>query len=90
MPPGLLVGWAGTEAGGGVESSLRRAAERVHEDRRRVRAGFEQAGPSEAPAAAIVPASVDDALATLERLWKSGFVTDEEYRAKRSDILGRF
>ncbi len=93
-PPGLLVGWAGTEPGGGVETTLRRAAERVHEDRRRVRAAFEQvgsfeAGPVERPAVTAVATNVDDALATLERLWKSGFVTDEEYREKRSDVLRR-
>lgn len=88
-PPGLLVGWAGTEPGGGVETSLRRAAERVHEDRRRVRAGFEQAGPIDRPVAPPAAATPDDALTTLERLRKAGFVTDEEYREKRSDILRR-
>ena len=88
-PPRLLVGWAGTEPGGGVESTVRRAVERVHEDRRRARAHEEQAA---AMTSAVFPtrsASVDHSLMTLERLRKAGFVTDEEYRQKRADILGR-
>lgn len=40
-PPRLLVGWAGSEPAAGVESTLRRAAERVREDRRRVHAAFD-------------------------------------------------
>ena len=88
----LLVGWAGTQPPEGLESSVRRAAERVHQDRRRMQAesaGIRPIEPSPPAQPPQSPAALEVALSALERVWKSGLVTDDEYRVKRSEILGR-
>jgi hypothetical protein len=86
--PQMLVGWAGTPPQDGLTSSLWRAAEQVHADRRRLRAGEDGAAVSSgAPGTAL--AAAETALAALERVRGLGLVSEDEYRAKRSEILAR-
>lgn len=49
-----------------------------------------QPGPSSQTAsAAAIEVQLEGALTALERVWRLGLVTEEEYRAKRSAILSR-
>ena len=90
--PPMLVGWAGTPPQDGLASSLWHAAERVHADRRRLRAGGDglpDQPPSGASRVKEEDAQIEMALAALERVRSLGLVTEEEYRTKRSEILAR-
>ncbi len=87
----LLIGWAGAEPKEGPESSIRRAGERLHEDRRRMRAELAVASPVDQQSSNAAPPipNVDAALSALEEVWKRGLISEEEYRAKRTEILKR-
>jgi GGDEF domain-containing protein len=94
LPIGLLVGIATPAAGGGLPEALD-AAERSMQPGSPLAVGVAPA--VSAPAAAVqAPApnrgqstDVHDGLIELGRLREDGLVTDEEYRLKRAEILGR-
>ena len=45
--------------------------------------------PAAAPAPMAAPADTASSLAALDNLRTKGLITEEEYQAKRSEILGR-
>lgn len=86
--PGLLRGMARTAAIAGTATAVsnrvsRRQAERWY--------GDEQQAQAQAPAAAPAPAPADDMTAELQQLAQlkdQGILTQEEFDAKKKQILG--
>ena len=103
LPLGLLVGIAAPPVSGGLSEALD-VAERTMGPGSALPAGPAPAAPAPAPAPApTVPASsapagtpddgrstnVRGGLVELGQLREDGLITDEEYRLKRLEILGR-